>query len=268
VPALARCIHSSTRPCLTRADRGDKLCLQTLRVVLLDVDGTLVASNESHARAWVDALAEFGFAIPVSQMRPLIGMGGDKILPRVHSNLDEEHEPGKSIVARRLSIFLERYAPRLKATPGATALLDRFGERGLLRVAATSANETEFKAIVEAAGIKQHLDLWTTADDADRSKPDPDIVQSALAKAKMAKSEALFIGDTPYDIEAAHRTGVPIVALQCGGWSEPNLAGAEAVYETPAHLLREYEDSIIVTGWSGKEVAPDFSLWSNRACHQ
>jgi len=237
-------------------------------VVLLDVDGTLVASNESHARAWVYALAEFGFAIPVSQMRPLIGMGGDKILPRVHSNLDEEHEPGKSIVARRLSIFLERYAPRLKATPGATALLDRFGERGLLRVAATSANETEFKAIVEAAGIKQHLDLWTTADDADRSKPDPDIVQSALAKAKMAKSEALFIGDTPYDIEAAHRTGVPIVALQCGGWSEPNLAGAEAVYETPAHLLREYEDSIIVTGWSGKEVAPDFSLWSNRACHQ
>jgi len=224
--------------------------LQTLRAILLDVDGTLVASNESHARAWVVALAEFGFAISVSQMRPLIGMGGDKILPRVHPNLDEEHEPGKSIVARRLSIFLERYAPRLKPTPGATELLDRFGERGLLRVAATSASETEFKAIVEAAGIEQHLDLWTTADDADRSKPDPDIVQSALAKAKIGKSEALFIGDTPYDIEAAHRTGIPIVAFQCGGWSEPNLAAAEAVYETPADLLREYEHSIIVTGWS------------------
>ena len=79
--------------------------------------------------------------------------------------------------------------------------------------------------------------------------PTPTFVRSALAKAKIDKSEALFIGDTPYDIEAAHRTGVPIVAFQCGGWSEPNLAAAEAVYETPAHLLREYEDSIICTGW-------------------
>lgn len=186
--------------------------------------------------------------MPVSQMRPLIGMGGDKILPRVHPTLDEEHEPGKSILARRLSIFLERYAPHLKPTPGAAALLDRFGERRLLRVAATSANETEFKAIVEAAGIEKHLDLWTTADDADRSKPDTDIVKSALAKAKIGTSEALFIGDTPYDIEAAHRAGVPIIALQCGGWSLPNLAAAEAVYETPADLLRKYEDSILCDG--------------------
>lgn len=231
--------------------------MQTLRAVLLDIDGTLVASNESHARAWVDALAEFGFAIPVSQMRPLIGMGGDKILPRVRSNLKEEHEPGKSIVARRLSIFLERYAPYLKPTPGAAALLDRFRECGLRRVAATSANETEFKAIVEAAGIERHLDLWTTADDADRSKPDPDIVKSALAKAKIDKSEALFIGDTPYDIEAAHRTGLPIVAFQCGGWSEPNLAAAEAVYETPADLLRKYEDSILCTGWRDRGPGAD-----------
>jgi HAD superfamily hydrolase (TIGR01509 family) len=220
-----------------------------LRAVLLDVDGTLVDSNDAHARAWAEALREFGFATSLTQIRRWIGMGGDKILPRVDPALDEGNALGKAISDRRLRIFLERHASGLEPMPGAAALLDHFGARRLLRVAATSAKEAEFKAIVKAAGIQTRLDLWTTADDADRSKPDADIIRSALAKAKIDKTETLYLGDTPYDIEAAHRAGIPIIAFQCGGWSKPALSAAEAVYETPAQLLTDYDRSFIVNRW-------------------
>jgi len=216
-----------------------------LKAILLDVDGTLADSNDAHAKAWAQALAEFGFDIPIGQIRDWIGMGGDKILPRVDPQLDDEHEPGKSILERRLSIFMGKYASRIEPTPGAAALLDRFKADGLLRVAATSAKEAEFRAIIRATGIEGSLDLWTTADDVDHSKPDADIIRSGLGRANVDRTEALYIGDTPYDIEAAHRAGVAIIAFECGGWGKAELVEADAVYETPAHLLREYEHSPI-----------------------
>ena len=141
----------------------------------------------------------------------------------------------------RLQIFLDRYVAGLEPTPGAVALLEQLSSRGILRVAATSASKKEFGAITAVAGIAGCIDLATTSDDAERSKPDADIVQAALDKAKAGASNALYLGDTPYDIEAAHRAGVRIVALRCGGWSANDLAAADAVYETPADLLAHFE---------------------------
>ncbi|MGA8576148.1 MAG: HAD family hydrolase [Candidatus Cybelea sp.] len=208
-----------------------------LEAVLLDIDGTLVVSNDAHAKAWAEALREFGFDVPFDRIRRWIGMGGDKILPLVDSGLDDKHEPGISILEKRQQIFLHRFAPNLMATPGALELLDFLRTAGVLRVAATSAKRTEFEAITKAAGFFGEIDRATTADDADRSKPDADIVRSALAKAGADPSHALYLGDTPYDITAAHKAGVRVVALRCGGWSDDELAEADEVYDTPADLL-------------------------------
>lgn len=215
--------------------------MQMLSALLSDIDGTLVVSNDAHAKAWADALRQFGYDVPAERVRRLIGMGGDKILKRIDEKLNEEEEPGKSIEAVRLQIFLDRYVAGLEPTPGAVALLEQLGSRGILRVAATSANEKEFEEIAAVAGIAGYIDLATTSDDAARSKPDADIVQAALDKAKAGARDALYLGDTPYDIEAAHRAGVRVIALQCGGWSAGELAAAEAVYETPADLLAHFE---------------------------
>ena len=216
-----------------------------LKAVLLDIDGTLVASNDAHAKAWADALRDFGYDRDVEQIRRWIGMGGDKILPRVDKRLDDENDPGKAILKLRLKIFMQRYAPNLKPAPGAAALLDRLRASGVLRVAATSAKEAEFKKITEAAGIADRIDLATTADDAERSKPDADIVRAALEKAGTTAAHAVYLGDTPYDVVASHKAGVPIVALRCGGWGAAELRDADAIYEDPEELLREFERSPI-----------------------
>jgi HAD superfamily hydrolase (TIGR01509 family) len=178
----------------------------------------------------------------------MIGMGGDKILHAVDRSLDEEHEPGKSISARRQAIFLERYAPHLKAAPGARELLERLLADGMRCVVATSAKELELQTILEAAGIADLLHVRTTSDDAERSKPDPDIVGAALQKAEASPEASLLLGDTPFDVEAARKGNVGTVALRCGGWNDDDLAGAIAIYDDPADLLAHYADSPVTTG--------------------
>ena len=209
---------------------------------LLDVDGTIIDSNDAHARSWVDAFAEFGFQVDVAIVRPLIGMGGDKLMPTA-IGVEHESEIGKRIANRRGAIFTEHYLPRLRPFPGARQLLERMRDDGYTLVVATSAQTEEMQRLVRAAGVIDLLDEATTASDADRSKPDPDIVRAALDRANADPEEAIMLGDTPYDVEAASRAGVEIVALLCGGWRPEELRGATAIYADPAELLREYDRS-------------------------
>jgi beta-phosphoglucomutase-like phosphatase (HAD superfamily) len=148
------------------------------RAVLFDVDGTLVDSVDAHARAWAAAFAEAGYHIPVERIRPLIGMGGDRILPALIPGASDDEEPGKTIAARRAEIFRER----------------------------------ELNGLLARADFGPLVDVASTSDDAQSSKPAPDIV------------------------EAAHRAGVACVALLCGGADPATLAGAEAIYRDPAEL--------------------------------
>ncbi len=212
-----------------------------LKAVLLDIDGTLVRSNDEHAHAWSEALREFGFEVDWNQIRCWIGMGGDKILPRVDGRLSDKTEPGQSIATLRQELFLSKYVPHLEPQPGARDLLEAFKSRSLLRAAATSAKRQELEAILKAVKIADQIDVATTSDDAQRSKPDADIVESALGKSSLQTNEAVYLGDTPYDVEAAHRAGLAIVALRCGGWSDDELRGADAVYDTPRDLVRNIE---------------------------
>ncbi|HYZ17376.1 MAG TPA: HAD family hydrolase [Candidatus Acidoferrum sp.] len=204
--------------------------------VLFDVDGTLVDSNDGHARAWVAAFAEAGYQIPFERVRPLIGMGSDRILPALVPGLSRDTEPGKTIAARRARIFLEREVDHVHPTRGARGLLEAVRRRGARVVVATSAKREELDVLLARGGVADLVDVATTSDDASSSKPAPDIVVTALEKAGVGPERALFVGDTRYDVEAAHRAKLPCVALLCGGSTRADLAEAEAIYSDPAEL--------------------------------
>lgn len=218
-----------------------------MKVVLLDVDGTLIDSNDAHAHAWVDVGREFGHEIAFSEVRRLIGMGGDKVLPRI-TGVEEDTDEGQRIAARRGEIFRERYLPDLKPFPRARELLQRLRDDGYTLVVATSASEEDMDPLLERAGIKDLIEEKTSSSDAEESKPDPDIVQAALGSVDARPGDALMLGDTPYDVEAAGRAGVRCVGVRCGGWDKDDgLGDAVAVYDDPADLLARYAESPFAT---------------------
>lgn len=214
----------------------------SLRGVILDVDGTLIDSNDAHAKAWQDALREQDIEISFEAVRPLIGMGGDKLLPTL-TGVEEDTSLGKRISERRSAIFRERYLPHLQAFPDTRELLESFKDRGLKLAVATSAKDEDAKAIFRRIGIEDLLDSSTSSDDADASKPDPDIVEAAIKKIGLPRETLIMLGDTPYDMEAATRAKVRFVAVECGGWEKSEFPDAEAVYKSPQDLLARLDDS-------------------------
>jgi HAD superfamily hydrolase (TIGR01509 family) len=214
----------------------------TLEAVLLDIDGTLVDSNDAHALAWIDALAEGRHDVTFDRVRRLIGKGGDKLLPEL-TGIANDSARGKEIEQRRSEIFKKKYLPSLRPFPGTRALLQRMHDEGLRLVAATSAREDDMQALLEKTGAANLFFRATSSSEAERSKPDPDIVQVALRKADCRPSAAIMLGDTPYDVEAARKAGVRMVALRSGGWSDDELQGAMAIYDGPESLLSDYDRS-------------------------
>jgi HAD superfamily hydrolase (TIGR01509 family) len=215
-----------------------------VKAVLLDVDGTLIDSNDAHARAWVDVGDEFGHEIEFGQVRWLVGMGGDRVLPQL-TGLQEESAKGRKILERRGEIFRERYLPRLCPFAGTHELLERMRADGLTLVIATSAAEEDLKALLKQAHLEYLIDESTSSDEAESSKPAPDIVVAALEKSGAAAADAIMLGDTPYDVKAARSAGVRIIGVRCGGWNDKELIGAAEIYENPADLLLKYERSIL-----------------------
>lgn len=220
------------------------------RAVILDVDGTLIDSNDAHAAAWVDVGREFGIDIDFAHVRRLIGKGGDKVLPEL-TGLEEDDERGAKMKERRGEIFRERYLPTLEPFPDARELLERMRADGMTLSVATSASKEDMGALLERAGIEDLIEERTSSSDAEESKPDPDIVEAALEAAGVGAEDAVMLGDTPYDVEAARRAGVRCVAVRCGGWGDADLADAVAVYDDPADLLRRYEESPFGGGAGG-----------------
>jgi HAD superfamily hydrolase (TIGR01509 family) len=214
-----------------------------LLAAILDVDGTLIDSNAAHAAAFVDAARELGISAPgVPAVLRLIGMGGDKLIPRAFGIAAESPE-GARLEESKGEIFRARYLPQLRPTRGARRLLERFASDGLRLVVATSANREDLGHLLDRAGVADLIHDSTSASEAGESKPDPDIVRAALERTGAPIGRVVMLGDTPYDVEAAGRAGVRIVALRCGGWSDPDLVGAVAVYEDPQDVLAHYETS-------------------------
>lgn len=209
---------------------------------IVDVDGTLLFSNDGHAESWTRVLCENGHRVAFEEVRMRIGMGGDRILAEL-AGLDEDSDEGKFLSTLRRQLFLQEILPDLRPTPGARELLLRLRERGVKLVVGTSADEAELGALLDQAGVRDCFDKVTTSSEVESSKPAPDVVQAALAKLRVPKERVLMIGDTPYDVAAARRAGVRCVALRTGGWPDEALAQAVAIYDTPIDVAMALEDA-------------------------
>jgi HAD superfamily hydrolase (TIGR01549 family) len=216
-----------------------------LQGAILDVDGTLVLSNDAHAQGWVEAFAAFGYEVKFEQVRPLIGMGGDQIVPKFAPGLDGKEGKGKEIADRRKELIINKFGSNLAPTNGARELLQKMQQEGLRLLIATSATSQELSVLLKAARVDDLLsqDEAATSSDAEKSKPEPDIVEVALSKLEMQPDSVVMLADTPYDIESASKAGVGVIAFRCGGFDDSQLKDAIAIYNDPADLLAQYDSS-------------------------
>jgi len=213
---------------------------------IFDIDGTLIDSNNFHAEAWQKALAEKGFEIPFEKLRPQIGKGADTLLPEFLSKQEIE-DYGDEIAERRGEIFKKEYLNRVKPFPRVRELFEKIKADGIKIALASSSNEDEVEAYKKIANIEDLVEKATSADDAEKSKPEPDIFQAALRLLGNPKPESvLVVGDTPYDAEAATKAKLRTIGVLCGGFSEKDLRekGCIEIYQNPISLLESYREII------------------------
>jgi HAD superfamily hydrolase (TIGR01509 family) len=211
---------------------------------IFDIDGTLVDTVDLHAKAWQEALAEFGHDIPYLRVRRQIGKGGDQLMP-VFLSPDELRRTGKKLEKFRGDLFKRKYLPLAVAFPRVRELFERLREDGVRIALASSSKSDEAEIYKRIAGIEDLIDAETTKTDVEDSKPEPDIFEAALRKLGDLAERAVAIGDTPYDAEAAGRAGLRTVGMLCGGFPEAELreAGCVAIYRDPADLLARYDET-------------------------
>ncbi len=214
-----------------------------IEAVIFDVDGTLVDSVDFHAEAWERAFARYGKDIGFDAIRSQIGKGGDQLMPEF---LDEAEMTsfGEALDAARSDIFKSEYLHRVKGFPGAADLLSEIRRRGRKTALASSAKADELKVYKHAAGVEGLTDAETSSDDAERSKPHPDIFQAALKRLKLGPDRVLVVGDTPYDADAARRAGIASIGVLCGGFEGEDIrrGGAGRVYRDPLDLLAHIDE--------------------------
>src|SRR3984957_10542199 len=209
------------------------------KAAIFDVDGTLVDSVDLHASAWQEALVKFGHNVTFEQARSQIGKGGDQLIP-VFLSRAEERDHGAEIEDLRSKLFRSKYLPLARPFSAVPELLRRVREAGLQVAVASSAKKSELEVYLEIASIKHLVDVATSSEEAEQSKPAPDIFRVALEG-----FEAVAIGDTPYDAEAAGKAGIPTIGMLCGGFTEAALreGGCVAVYSGPGALLACFDAS-------------------------
>ncbi|WP_070998572.1 HAD family hydrolase [Methylobacterium sp. C1] len=216
-----------------------------MRAVIFDIDGTLLDSVDLHARAWVEAFAHFGVTTDFADVRRQIGKGGDELMP-VFLSEERIARDGETIEAYRSDLFKRRYLSEVRPFPGVRPLFEHIRAAGLTIALASSGKRSEVEHYTEILQIGDLVDVATSSDDADRSKPHPDIFEAALEKLDGAPRDAIIvIGDTPYDAEAAAKAGLRTVGLLCGGFPEADLrsAGCVAIYRDPEDLLNRFAQS-------------------------
>jgi HAD superfamily hydrolase (TIGR01549 family) len=206
--------------------------------IIFDVDGTLVDSVDLHAKAWRRAFTTFGFDFDFAAIRSQIGKGGDQLMPAF---LAPSHlkQWGTAIEQCQDELFGREYMNLVRGFPKVPELFEFLVARGKKIALGSSAKSKDLAIYKRAAGIEGIEMTEVTSDDAERSKPHPDIFKAALARLGLHPGRVTVVGDSPFDIEAAHRAGMTATALLCGGFPESLLtvAGAAEIYRDPEHLL-------------------------------
>ena len=206
---------------------------------IFDVDGTLVDSNYQHALAWFRAFRRYGITRPLWRIHRGIGMGGDMFVPEIGgAEIEEAH--GDDLRDAWVEEF-DQLIDEIQPVEGATELLRDVKERGFRLVLASSGKRQHVEHFLELIGGHEVADAYTTSEDAEQSKPAPDLVQSALAK--VGGATAVMVGDSTYDAIAAGKLDVATLALRTGGFSVEELteAGAVAVYDSLVDLRRDLD---------------------------
>ena len=222
--------------------KADQQLNLVIAAFIFDIDGTLVDSNELHVESWDRAFRHFGKKFSKEQLRAQIGKGSDQYLPEFLSQ-DEIEQFGKELDQYRSDVFKKEYRPKARPFPKVRELFQRVRQDQKRIVLASSGKKDDTKYYIELLKVDDLIDGCTTADDADRSKPAPDIFSAALEKVEVSPDETITVGDTRFDIEAAAKTGLRTIALTCGGTDESVLrkTGAVAVFRDPADLLDHYD---------------------------
>jgi HAD superfamily hydrolase (TIGR01549 family) len=216
-----------------------------LKAIIFDIDGTLVDSVDLHARAWQEAFRKFGREVEFERVRHQIGKGGDQLMP-VFFSAEELERFGEEMEKYRGELYKREYLSQVRAFPQVRELFERIRRDGLRIALASSARKDELKTYKEIARITDLVEEETSADDADKSKPHPDIFEAALAAlGDVEADKAIVIGDTPYDAEAAGKIKLRTIGVLCGGFPEAELraAGCTDIYRDPADLLARYDAS-------------------------
>jgi len=215
------------------------------RAVIFDVDGTLVDSNDLHATSWKETFEHYGKEVAYGELRAQIGKGADQYMP-VFWSADDLERFGKEMAQYKDQLFLKKYLSRTKPFPGAKELIRRIHDEGKQVALASSSKSEVIDYYIGLLGIKAFINLHTTADQAKRSKPYPDIFAVTVGDLEgITVKDCLVVGDAPFDVEAANKLSIGTIALLCGGFPSEELlkAGALCVYENPADLLEHYDSS-------------------------
>jgi phosphoglycolate phosphatase-like HAD superfamily hydrolase len=217
-----------------------------LKAAIFDVDGTLLDSVDLHALAWHEAMEKFGHDVSFERARGQIGKGGDKLIPHFLT-ADAQRDHGKDLERWRGERFKSAYLPLLRPFSAVPDLLQRVRDAGVRVAIGSSAKKDELEKYLDIAGIADLVDATASSEDAEESKPAPDIFEVVLRKLEIEGADAVAIGDTPYDASAAGKAGIATIGVLCGGFTEASLreAGCADVYPGPAALFARFEDSLL-----------------------
>jgi HAD superfamily hydrolase (TIGR01549 family) len=206
-------------------------------IAILDVDGTLVDTNYHHAIAWFRAFLRHDVVVPVWRVHRHIGMGGDQLVAAIAGD-EVEERAGDEIREAESDLYRELIG-EVRTMEGSRELIEDLRERDNAVVLASSAKDWEVEHYIDLLGAEEIVDAWTTSADVEQTKPEPDLITAALEKVD-ADGDAMLIGDTVWDVEAAKRAGVETLAVLTGGFSEQELrdAGARDVFTSVEELRK------------------------------
>ena len=212
-----------------------------MAVAVLDIDGTLVDTNYHHAIAWFRAFRAHGIVLPIWRIHRHLGMGGDQLVEAL-TDAATERGHGDEIRDAETERYLE-LIDEVETMDGSRELIEELKRRGHSVVLASSAKEDEVDHYLKLLGARELADAWTTSADVEATKPAPDLVSAALERVGGSSGDAVMVGDTPWDVEAARRAGVGTLAVLTGGFSEQELreAGATEVFESVDELCQSLD---------------------------
>ncbi len=218
-----------------------------IKALLCDMDGTLVQSNWLHAEAWCKAFEEIGIDLEIEEVRRQIGKGGDELIP-VFVPWWKRKCVEDPLKAYRSFLFRSVYLERVEPLPRVREFLLKLKDAGIRPALASSASQVDLQDYKKIAGMEDLIEEESSSDDADRSKPHPDIFEATLKRLKLKAADCLALGDTPYDAEAAGKAGLWTIGVTTGGWSKDDLlaAGCIEVYESVGGLLDRFDESALM----------------------